>query len=340
MKRIARRCRSLARGARAPAVGGARRRGRRARTSCSVFPANNVWHMDVSKLPVAPQERDAGSARRTRGSTLLHPDFGPPSYGIPFDVVDASHADVSSTSTTRTRAIPGPYPFGRDIHVEGGSDRHAIMVDRGHLPPLRALRRALERRQPRPPAAARLRPRVERAAARRVDERRRRRSADLPRASSATTRWRPGADRPRDPLHRRLHRTTRYVWPARHQAGRSDPACPPMGARFRLRGGLRRQRVQPRRPGRAPRDEALRHDRGRQRQRLVLPGHRRPAAGPYAFVDQLKRIPARAFVAVDESRVPGRARQRGVRVRPRLSGCRRRSEPTPGSSRRSWVPRA
>jgi hypothetical protein len=25
---------------------------------------------------------------------------------------------------------PGPYPFGSDVHVEGGSDRHAIMINR------------------------------------------------------------------------------------------------------------------------------------------------------------------------------------------------------------------
>lgn len=31
----------------------------------------------------------------------------------------------------------------------------------------------------------------------------------------------------------------RYVWPARHQAGNADDRCPPMGARFRLKGGFR-----------------------------------------------------------------------------------------------------
>ena len=30
----------------------------------------------------------------------------------------------------------------------------------------------------------------------------------------------------------------RYVWPARHQAGRRDRRCPPMGARFRLKSGF------------------------------------------------------------------------------------------------------
>ena len=63
--------------------------------------------------------------------TLLHPDFGPPSYGIPFDVVDAAHADVAVEFTYADESDPGPYPFGADTHIEGGSDRHAIMVDGG-----------------------------------------------------------------------------------------------------------------------------------------------------------------------------------------------------------------
>jgi hypothetical protein len=32
--------------------------------------------------------------------------------------------------------------------------------------------------------------------------------------------------------------TDRYVWPARHRAGVSDPRCPPMCARFRLKRGF------------------------------------------------------------------------------------------------------
>src|SRR6185295_17264588 len=30
----------------------------------------------------------------------------------------------------------------------------------------------------------------------------------------------------------------RYVWPARHSTSTGAPACPPMGARFRLRSGF------------------------------------------------------------------------------------------------------
>src|SRR4029077_5182912 len=62
--------------------------------------------------------------------TFVHPDFGPPSYGIPYDVVDASHPDLSVDFAYADESDPGPYPFGSDTHIEGGSDRHAIMVDK------------------------------------------------------------------------------------------------------------------------------------------------------------------------------------------------------------------
>ena len=98
-------------------------------TTCAVFPPNNVWHMDVSALPVSP--RSSMWKRATlAGSTFLHPDFGPPSYGIPYAVVGAGHAKVSVHFTYASESDPGPYPFGPDIPIESGSDRHALVIDR------------------------------------------------------------------------------------------------------------------------------------------------------------------------------------------------------------------
>ena len=55
-------------------------------TSCSVFPADNWWHADVSGLPVHARSRQWLSHMSTDRD--LHPDFGPsygdgPDYGIP-----------------------------------------------------------------------------------------------------------------------------------------------------------------------------------------------------------------------------------------------------------------
>jgi hypothetical protein len=94
--------------------------------------------------------------------------------------------------------------------------------------------------------------------------------------------------------------TRRYVWPARHQAGVNDDRCPPMGARFRLRRG---------------------YDIGGfgGKVRIVLRAMKRygmivadngsdwyvqgavDGRWTYRFVDQLKRVPASAFIAVDAS---------------------------------------
>ena len=98
-------------------------------SSCRVFPSDNVWNMDISKLSVAKKNK-VWKRSMHAGSTLLHPDFGPPNYGIPFDVVDASHPTVHVEFGYDDESDPGPYPFGPDIHVEGGSDRHANMIDR------------------------------------------------------------------------------------------------------------------------------------------------------------------------------------------------------------------
>ena len=102
-------------------------------SGCPVFPADNVWHSDISKLPVH-QRSAAWMASMDSASTDLHPDFGssgePMPYGIPYTVVGSAHADVPVDFTYADESDPGPYPFGTDTPIEGGSDRHAIMIDR------------------------------------------------------------------------------------------------------------------------------------------------------------------------------------------------------------------
>jgi hypothetical protein len=98
-------------------------------TPCYVFPSDNVWHMDVSGLPVHAKSRIWKGAMHA-GSTRLHPDFGPPSYGIPYAVVGAKHGKVAVDFTYASESDRGPYPFGPGTPIEGGSDRHAIMLDR------------------------------------------------------------------------------------------------------------------------------------------------------------------------------------------------------------------
>jgi len=207
-------------------------------SSCRVFPSDNVWNMDISKLSVAKKNK-VWKRSMHAGSTLLHPDFGPPDYGIPFDVVDASHPAVHVEFGYDDESDPGPYPFGPDIHVEGGSDRHANMIDRdtctlyelyaaewnGGLPT--AGSGAIFHLEG--PNANDLRPATWTSAD----------AAGLP-IFPGLVRWdEVHAGAIEHAIRFTVNCTSRhFVWPARHQAGSSDDRCPPMGARFRLKAGF------------------------------------------------------------------------------------------------------
>ena len=122
-------------------------------TGRQVFPVTNWWNQDVSAAPVDPQSQqfiDWISNRTPSNPTAvrrLHPDFGPPPYGIPYVVVDGTQPRVSVTfdyadeSDTGIPGLPG-YPVPDEArtlpnYIEGGvpgggssGDRHLLMIDR------------------------------------------------------------------------------------------------------------------------------------------------------------------------------------------------------------------
>src|SRR5579859_444959 len=98
-------------------------------TSCSLFPADNVWNTDISQLPVNSHSV-AWLASSAPGSGLLHPDFGAPPYGMPFNVVDNSYPTQNFRFDYQSESDPGPYPFGSSIQIENGSDAHALIVNK------------------------------------------------------------------------------------------------------------------------------------------------------------------------------------------------------------------
>ncbi|MEX2246581.1 MAG: hypothetical protein WEC75_07830 [Dehalococcoidia bacterium] len=105
----------------APTIGG-----------CSVFPANNPWNADVSGAPLHPNSGAyIGSILANRAN--VHPDFGSnPDYGIPYVVVPPSQPMVPITFTDYgDESDPGPYPVPLDAPVEGGGDRHVLVVRQG-----------------------------------------------------------------------------------------------------------------------------------------------------------------------------------------------------------------
>jgi hypothetical protein len=102
---------------------------------CPVFPANNAWHENISKLPVSPLST---AYIASIGAHLdLHPDFGSNlTYGIPYAVVPANQPKVPIHFTAYgDQSDPGPYPIPPGAPVEGGAnstgDRHVLVVQAG-----------------------------------------------------------------------------------------------------------------------------------------------------------------------------------------------------------------
>ena len=267
-------------------------------SSCNVFPTDNVWNMNVAKLPVHPMSARWKRAMHAR-TTKLHPDFGPPSYGMPFDVVSSSHPTVSVSFQYAGESDPGPYPFGPDIHIEGGSDRHAIMVNTDTCTLYELFDARWNGGSPTAGSGA---------------------IWDLGSNALRHRRW-TSADAAGLPILPGLVRLdevqagaithairftvgctrNRFLWPARHQAGVSNADCPPMGARFRLKVGFDATRFSP---------DARVILRAMKRYGMIVAdngsdwffqGTVDPGWGN-GLMDQLKRIPANDFVAVDESR--------------------------------------
>ena len=92
--------------------------------------------------------------------------------------------------------------------------------------------------------------------------------------------------------------TDAYVWPARHEAGTSDRRCPPMGARFRLRRGFSLNGFG---------DDARVILRAMKRYGMFVTDNgsdwyfqgTRDPGWTNDLLDELKNVPASAFVAVD-----------------------------------------
>src|SRR5947207_15881836 len=63
-------------------------------------------------------------------TTKLHPDFGGPPYGFPYNVVGNAHPTVTVSFQYASESDPGPYPVGADTLIENGSDRHALIGNR------------------------------------------------------------------------------------------------------------------------------------------------------------------------------------------------------------------
>jgi len=111
-----------------------------------LFPGSNWWNQDITSAPVDPNSSAFITfIGATRG---LHPDFGPPPYGIPYVGVGGTQTRVpvtfvsyGSESDSGFGGVTG-YPIPDEAkslpnYIEGGTpgggssgDRHLLIVDR------------------------------------------------------------------------------------------------------------------------------------------------------------------------------------------------------------------
>jgi hypothetical protein len=214
----------------------------------SLFPSDNWWNQDVSRAPLDNQSNAfIDFIGRTRA---LHPDFGPPPYGIPYVSVGGAQARVPVTFVSYgSESDPGyrgetGYPIPDEARtqanfIEGGvpgggsgGDRHLIVVDRDRwlLFELFATRWNNGRWEAGSGAVFDLSSNS-------------RRPEGWTSADAAGLAILPGLVRYeeaasgrdiRHALRVTVRSTNGYVWPASHRAGSTTGALP-MGARLRLK---------------------------------------------------------------------------------------------------------
>ncbi len=284
-------------------------------TTCTVFPADNVWNTDISTLPV--NKHSAEWVKHIGRSDLLHPDFGPSygaqpvPYGIPVTVVGASHPKVHVTFMYGSESDHVRYPLGKDTKIEGGrnagGDRHAIVVDKATCVDYETwLTQDTKKGWTAGSGAVwnlnsnklRFKPDLNLGA------------SGLTSADAAGLPILPGLLRPSEVRAGYVGHAIRFtapvtsehfIWPAEHQAGsKRSLDYPPMGARFRLKASF-------------PMTGYSRATRvvlqAMKTFGLILADNGSPwyfqgeASTKWSnlMIEQLKTIPASAFQAVDES---------------------------------------
>src|SRR5687768_5664102 len=101
---------------------------------CPVFPASSPWNQRVDDRPVHP--RSDAMVQTIGADETVHPDFGSGTYegraiGIPYQVVSKTQRRSSVAFTYAGESDRGPYPIPAKPRIEGGSDRHMLLVQRG-----------------------------------------------------------------------------------------------------------------------------------------------------------------------------------------------------------------
>ncbi|MGD0166131.1 MAG: hypothetical protein ABSC51_02420 [Gaiellaceae bacterium] len=206
---------------------------------CPLFPASNVWNKRIDKLPVAANSQAIiGSIGLDVG---LHPDFGTVwnghPNGIPYTIASKKTKRYRVSFDYASESDKGPYPIPANVKIEGGSDHHALIVDRDscRLYELYALKKTGKGWHAGSGAIWNLRSN-------------KLRPATWTSADAAGLPMLPGLVRYDEVAHGHIDHALRFtventrrafIYPARHFASdQTDPNLPPMGLRVRLRASF------------------------------------------------------------------------------------------------------
>ncbi len=96
-------------------------------SNCEIFPSSNQWNERVDSLPVAGNSATMISAIGL--NVGLHPDFDAVGDGIPYNIVGTSTARSTVTFQYSSESDHVGYPIPSKPKIEGGSDRHLLMID-------------------------------------------------------------------------------------------------------------------------------------------------------------------------------------------------------------------
>jgi len=304
---------------------------------CPMFPADSIWNTDISKLPVDPHSA-AWLRAMDSSTTFLHPDFGPDQggypYGIPYAIVTSAHKTVRVKFGYPGQSNRVRYPLGPDTPIEGGknapagTDRHALIVSKSSCTLYELWQAHYSPNGSTAGSGAVWNLRSDAL-----------RPAGWTSADAAGLPILPGllnfaqiqqAVRTGTPITHAIRFTARrtaaaYIWPARHEAGSgSSASLPPMGARFRLKAGFNvADFCRTSQPYCADAKAVLVE---MQHYGLILAdngsnwyfGGTAYPQWPDDLVSLLKKIPARDFVAVNESCLMVNRNSGQARARP---GC-------------------
>ena len=265
--------------------------------SCYLLPDNNVWHADISKLPVNAHSAAWMASSGATTGLHIHPDFGGP-YGIPFTTVSGTHPKVAVSFDYAGESDRVPYPLGSDTRIEAGSDAHALVVDRSTCKLYETYATANTARGWTAGSGAvydlrsdALRPNGWTSAD----------AAGLPILPGLLRYDEVESGKVDHAIRFTVSRTdAAHLWPARHDAGTPNANLPPMGARFRLKASY---------PTRGLRPDTVAVLNAMKKYGMIVADNgsnfffqgATDSRWPDALLTQLKAVPASAFEAVDES---------------------------------------